>query len=65
MRQRNDQPHPLIVHTDPPQFVEPGAVIEHDDLVVGLTVVDDPTPAADDPPAAGGKPTRASKEAMR
>jgi hypothetical protein len=51
VRQRNDHDHPLTVHTDPPQVVEPGQVIDHDDHVIGLTAVDKPdtTALADEP----------------
>ena len=63
MRQRNDQDHPLTAHTDPPQIVEPGEVIDHPDLVVGLTVLDtdiatpEPEPAPEpEPEAPAAKP---------
>ncbi len=49
MRQRNDQDHPLLVHTDPPQWVQPEAEIDHDVPVIGLTVLDDPDPRPDQP----------------
>lgn len=42
MLQRNDQDRALAVHTDPPQVLQPGAVIDHDMYVVGLTVLEDP-----------------------
>jgi hypothetical protein len=42
VRQRNDGDAPLIVHTEPPQTVEPGTEISHDVPVIGLTVLDAP-----------------------
>jgi hypothetical protein len=65
VRQRNDLDHPLTVHTDPPQVVEPGQVIDHDDHVIGLTPVDEP---ANEPPATQPTPTKTKttgKEATR
>lgn len=65
MRQRNDTGWPLTVHTDPPQLLEPGAVIDHDTYVVGLTAVDEvdaaPKPTADAAVAQAKK----TKEATR
>jgi hypothetical protein len=72
VRQRNDNPYPLTVHTDPPQVVEPGDAIDHDDPIVGLTVLDEPVPevqAASEPAAkAPSKPAKADsgdKEATK
>lgn len=65
MRQRNETDHPLFAHTDPPQVIEPGQVVDHPTHVIGLTVVgDDPadTPADAEP----AKPTRRNaKEATQ
>lgn len=66
MRQRNDSGQPLTVHTDPPQLLEPGAVIDHDTYVVGLTVVDDEVDSAPKPTAdAAAAQAKKSKEATR
>jgi hypothetical protein len=50
VRQRNNSDHPLTVHTDPPQVVDPGQVIDHDDHVIGLTAVDEPAAEPADEP---------------
>lgn len=63
MRQRNDTDGPLTVHTNPPQTVEPGAVVEHDTPVIGLTVLDDPEPEPAE--ALPSALTKKSKEATR
>jgi hypothetical protein len=47
VRQRNDNDHPLYVHTDPPQTVEPGDTVDWPDLVVGLTPLEAETPDTD------------------
>jgi hypothetical protein len=57
VRQRNDNPYPLTVHTDPPQVVEPGDVIDYDDPIVGLTVLDEPEPDAQAATEPAGKTT--------
>ena len=62
MRQRNDQDHPLLVHTDPPQLVEPGGEVDHDIPVIGLTVLDDPEPAPEPAPSKATKPAPAAPE---
>jgi hypothetical protein len=61
VRQRNDQDHELVVHTIPPQTVQPGDTVDWDDPVVGLTVLDDdPEPAAEPAePAGTGRARRA------
>lgn len=65
MRQRNDLDHELIVHTIPPQTMQPGDVIDWDDPVIGLTPLEDepePEPAeqsAEQPARRAGSPDRA------
>ncbi len=60
MRQRNSGDYPLVVHTDPPQTVDPGEVVDWPDPIIGLT----PVPA-DPELEAPVKVARTSKEATR
>ena len=63
MRQRNDSDQPLVVHTDPPQQVDPGGEVEWDIPIIGLTIVEPTVQAAE--PAAVAETTTAAPKASR
>ena len=64
MRQRNDTDQPLLVHTDPPQQVDPGGEVEWDIPIIGLTILDEPVVQAAEPAATTG-PTPAGAETAK